>query len=67
MPTAKPSPTLEERIRARAHEIWVQEGRPEGQHVAHWRRAEAEIAAEAKPATPRRRPASPRPRKAAVR
>jgi hypothetical protein len=44
MPRTKQTPTLEEKIRARAHEIWVGEGRPEGQHLAHWRQAEAEIA-----------------------
>ncbi|MBP2315646.1 DUF2934 domain-containing protein [Azospirillum soli] len=33
----------EERIRRRAHEIWEREGRPEGQHDAHWARACAEI------------------------
>lgn len=33
----------EERIRRRAHEIWEREGRPEGEHDAHWARACAEI------------------------
>jgi Protein of unknown function (DUF2934) len=26
-------------IRARAYEIWEQEGRPEGRHDLHWQRA----------------------------
>jgi hypothetical protein len=37
-------------IRARAHQIWEREGRPEGRHLEHWEMASAEIAAEAKPA-----------------
>jgi hypothetical protein len=31
--------TLEQRIRARAHEIWEQEGRPEGREHDHWEKA----------------------------
>lgn len=37
----------EHRVRERAYEIWEREGRPEGKADAHWRQAEAEIAAEA--------------------
>ncbi len=33
----------EERIRARAHQIWEEEGRPEGRHHEHWRQACEEI------------------------
>jgi hypothetical protein len=33
----------EERIRQRAHEIWEQEGRPEGQAQTHWERAAQEL------------------------
>ena len=33
----------DERIRARAHEIWEAEGRPEGREYSHWLRARAEI------------------------
>jgi Protein of unknown function (DUF2934) len=40
--TSKPS--LEDRIRARAHEIWLHEGQPHGRDQAHWQQAEAEIA-----------------------
>jgi hypothetical protein len=32
-----------DRIRLRAHEIWEQEGRPEGRSHEHWLRAEREI------------------------
>ena len=35
-----------ERIRKRAHEIWEEEGRPEGREYSHWLRAKAEIQAE---------------------
>ena len=31
--------TLEQRIRNRAHEIWEQEGRPEGREHDHWEKA----------------------------
>ena len=36
----------DERIRKRAHEIWEEEGRPEGREYSHWLRARAEIDAE---------------------
>ena len=33
----------EQFIRERAYLIWDEEGRPEGRHLDHWLRAEAEI------------------------
>ena len=33
----------EQKIRERAHGIWEEQGRPEGQHHDHWAQAEAEI------------------------
>jgi hypothetical protein len=39
-------PDKEARIRERAYEIWVSEGRPHGRDAEHWQKAEAEIAAE---------------------
>jgi hypothetical protein len=30
-------------IRERAHRLWESEGRPEGKHDEHWRRASEEI------------------------
>ena len=33
----------EDRIRARAHAIWVAEGRPEGREREHWHLAEREL------------------------
>ena len=36
----------EARIRERAYEIWVREGRPHGKDAEHWQKAAAEIAAE---------------------
>ena len=35
-----------ERIRQRAHELWEQEGRPEGRQEEHWARAGREIETE---------------------
>lgn len=36
----------EDRIRARAHEIWQREGSPEGRENDHWKEAEQELDAE---------------------
>jgi hypothetical protein len=36
----------EERVRQRAHEIWEEAGKPDGQHEAHWEQACREIEAE---------------------
>jgi hypothetical protein len=33
------APVTEDAVRARAYQIWEEEGRPEGQHELHWRRA----------------------------
>jgi Protein of unknown function (DUF2934) len=33
----------EDHIRARAHSIWISEGRPHGRHVEHWMRARLEL------------------------
>ncbi len=44
-------PETEAAIRARAHQIWEDEGRPDGRHLIHWQRAyEAIMAIE--PVTP---------------
>ena len=32
-------------IRLRAYRLWEQEGRPEGRHDEHWKRARAELGA----------------------
>lgn len=37
-------PVIEERIRARAYQIWEEEGQPEGRDVEHWIRAVLELA-----------------------
>jgi hypothetical protein len=37
----------EETIRERAYLIWIEEGRPEGRDVEHWRRARGELDSEA--------------------
>jgi len=39
-------PDREERIRERAHQLWEQEGRPDGRHADHWERAAREVDAE---------------------
>ncbi|MFB9985129.1 DUF2934 domain-containing protein [Mesorhizobium kowhaii] len=33
----------QERIRNRAHQIWLQEGQPAGHHDRHWHQATADI------------------------
>lgn len=37
--------TLEDRIRALAHRLWEEEGRPHGRHEDHWHRACREVGA----------------------
>ncbi len=37
-------PELESAIRARAYQIWEDEGRPNGQHELHWQRAYEAVA-----------------------
>ena len=39
--------THEARIREQAHQLWVQEGKPEGRELAHWHEAERQVRAEA--------------------
>ncbi len=39
----------EHRIRLRAHEIWIDEGKPEGCGLDHWLRARWELEAEPDP------------------
>jgi len=39
-------PSLEERIRARAHQLWEEEGRPEGRADDHWETARILVAIE---------------------
>jgi len=39
-------PAFEQRVRARAYQIWQEEGRPDGRDVEHWIRAVLEIARE---------------------
>ena len=38
----------ENRIRERAYGIWVEEGRPHGQDLAHWQRAWRELQPDAR-------------------
>ncbi|HEX7931641.1 MAG TPA: DUF2934 domain-containing protein [Paraburkholderia sp.] len=39
-------PTVEDRIRKRAYELWESDGSPEGRADAYWSRAQAQIEAE---------------------
>jgi len=39
-------PTLEQRIRARAHQLWEEEGRPQGRADDHWEKARILVAIE---------------------
>ena len=38
--------SFEERVRQRAYEIWLDEGRPDGRDKEHWQRAVAEVGEE---------------------
>lgn len=64
-----PGQDREEKIRARAHELWELEGRPEGAGERHWLQAAAEVdaakpakkaAAAKKPAAPKKAPTKPK-------
>ncbi len=37
---------LEQRIRERAYQIWLEQGQPEGRDKEHWERAKEELASE---------------------
>ena len=39
---------LEERIKARAFDLWLQQGRPTGRHLEHWESAKRLLAAESR-------------------
>jgi DUF2934 family protein len=47
-PVAIASEPDERRIRERAYGIWIEEGRPHGRDLAHWRRAHEELCEEAR-------------------
>ena len=42
-----PESGREERIRERAHSLWEQDGRPDGNEKEHWRQAVLELDGEA--------------------
>jgi DUF2934 family protein len=47
-PAIEPAGRLDERhIRERAYSIWIEEGRPHGRELAHWRQAHQELRREA--------------------
>ena len=39
----------DDRVRERAHQIWIEEGKPDGRAVDHWLRARWELEREAEP------------------
>jgi hypothetical protein len=45
--SAEGQPDRDQAIRERAYAIWEEEGRPQGKHLQHWLRAEAETNAAA--------------------
>ncbi|MGE0282608.1 MAG: DUF2934 domain-containing protein [Rhizobiaceae bacterium] len=54
----------EDRIRARAHQIWLGEGQPSGHEQRHWEQAAAEVDAEdakAKKPAAKKAPAAKKP------
>lgn len=56
----------EDRIRARAHQIWLNEGQPSGHEQRHWEQAATEVdAEETKPKKPAAKKAAT-PKKPAV-
>ena len=58
----------DKRIRQRAHEIWEEEGRPEGREYSHWLRAKAEVAEEeSRAASFSRSGSEPQPKEKAAR
>ncbi len=56
---AKLKTETEAAIRARAHQIWEDEGRPDGRHDIHWQRA-YEAIVDLDPVTPTKTPAAPK-------
>lgn len=56
----------EERVRQRAHEIWLREGQPDGEGERHWALAEAEIDAESAPPKAVKKAPAAKPPKAAA-
>jgi hypothetical protein len=53
------SPTIpEERVRAIAYTLWLEEGRPNGRDEAHWFKANELVAAEIVPSTVPKKAAS---------
>jgi hypothetical protein len=46
------SESREQAVRERAYALWEQNGRPDGQSLAHWSQAEAEIAIKQPAAAP---------------
>ncbi len=61
-----PKLTSEDRVRAVAHSLWLDEGMPEGRAEAHWLKALELVNAEALAAAPEAAPAKPKRKAPAV-
>jgi hypothetical protein len=69
MNEAMDTASFEERVRARAYELWESEGRPAGRDEEHWYASEEATRAELALAVPAKAPkakAAPRGKKAAL-
>lgn len=64
--TAKTSDNHEALVRARAHQLWEDEGRPEGRADEHWHKAAALVASEAEASAKPARKTAEKPAKAAA-
>jgi hypothetical protein len=51
-PKINPGPEIELRIRERAYQLWIEEGRPHGRDQEHWEKARKQVEAENGQANP---------------
>jgi hypothetical protein len=56
----EPDMSNDEKIRAKAHEIWLAEGKPEGKEKAHWNMAKVAIEGKGKNAPAAKKTAAPK-------
>ncbi|MGE0237899.1 MAG: DUF2934 domain-containing protein [Parvibaculaceae bacterium] len=56
MTRSSSSPITEDRIRERAHRLWIEEGQPQGKASEHWEKARELLALEADPEEGREKP-----------
>jgi hypothetical protein len=58
-PPMKPSTPTHDEISARAYQIFVERGCPEGRDLEHWLEAEKQLSAASQPSTPQPQAATP--------